>query len=281
MEGIKDFIEDVKSRFANPFISSFIIAWFFWNWKIPMTLIFYNQDQLYIDGYKSYIDVVLENSTPINYFGVPLIIAFLYVFVFPHFKAFIRLTHAKISSKNDDDILEATKEGVMPVKKYIKLKKDNEVLNLELTKLVQNESDVVNQNESYKVVIQELKDKTKVDKNSIHNFQNKLNLYKSFNSITLLEGKWDVVIQKSSNETSSKFWHFTSRHVDIGGREYKVQTIIGDPETGQIFLILNDESVGSVLLRMYHFTINKACNIIEGYNVNDKKIPIKMKKIRQ
>jgi hypothetical protein len=56
MDKLSDFFKDLKERVSAPLFSSFALAWLIFNWKIPIALFFYKNQNLSADGYNSYID---------------------------------------------------------------------------------------------------------------------------------------------------------------------------------------------------------------------------------
>ena len=121
MDKISEFIKEFRDRLSNQFFSSFIIAWCLINWEIVIGLIFYKITDLYLDGYKSYkhlIESNLNNNSALYY---PIICALSYTFAFPFLKNLILAFNAWIKLWGDNWNLKISKNGKIPMHKYMEL----------------------------------------------------------------------------------------------------------------------------------------------------------------
>lgn len=94
MEKISDFLKDFLDRLSSPLFASFIISWIFFNWKVPVALIFYSFDDLKADGYKSFNDLILHSVDTAHGIIYPLLCALAYCFIFPLVKNVLLATNA-------------------------------------------------------------------------------------------------------------------------------------------------------------------------------------------
>lgn len=257
METIKDFISELKERFTNPFISSFIIAWLITNWRISYGLLFYKDHDLWMNGYKNHEQLVLMNADWWHNLGLPLLIALLYTFGFPYFKAFINLRLAKINSDNESEILKATENGYMPVKKYIELKESYKNQIQEIIKLNKEESSHIIKNNELQMSISELQktitsieiEREKIEKEHLKALdfqQEKTRQYKNLNH---LQGNW--VIHKFKRVSPNASINATRFNVEIKDKKfiisftdntqktYNINSIV-DIEYEKLFLNLTD-----------------------------------------
>jgi hypothetical protein len=108
MEDLKELFSDLKSRLNSPLFGSYLISWLVFNWRIPVTLILYKQNELCLDNYNSFADVIYKNTNVLNNLLLPLTVALVYTFVFPFFKEFIRRYQTKIKIQSQDKIYELT-----------------------------------------------------------------------------------------------------------------------------------------------------------------------------
>src|ERR1700748_661850 len=83
MDKITDFFKEFKSRLTNPLFASFILSWLIINWRVPVGIFGYKLDELKVDGYKSYADLISKNASTWNYLWYPLISAALYTLLSP------------------------------------------------------------------------------------------------------------------------------------------------------------------------------------------------------
>lgn len=230
METIKDFFEELKNRLTNPFISSFIIAWFVSNWKIPVALILYKQEQLELDGYYSYISLINDSTDYFYSLILPLGLALGYTFGFPYFKAFIKEFHAKINTKSEDKLLEISKDSTIPISKFMKLKNEYETKLGELKKVMQSESQVLEENSNLINTKNDLIRELNSRKEEINQLTNRDVSIAHANDIKVLAGNW---IYKS--ESIKQRWHISNGSIEFlngpdEGVIYKIEDYVAYPQ---------------------------------------------------
>ncbi len=223
MQPIKDFISEIKDRASNPLISSFIISWIFINWKITLALLFYKQSELKIDGYKSYSDLIISNSNFWHTIIIPTLLALVYTFGFPYIKAFVKLLNAKISARNETDILKATAQGYMPVKKYLQLTEALQQSTKELRELIDSQGELTKEN---LVLNQRNLDVTK----KLNEVADELGVLKSkqnerLGTISNIRGYWEYRTEEGGQTIDEK-WHITNNEIEVIGVNNRKYTII-------------------------------------------------------
>lgn len=62
-DSLKSLFTDFKERASNPFISSFIISWLFWNWKVTFLTINFLTDSNSNISWEKYVDLVLHHTS--------------------------------------------------------------------------------------------------------------------------------------------------------------------------------------------------------------------------
>lgn len=155
---MKDIIDSLKIRLNNPFIISFLLSWPLWNWQIAIGLIWYNSDNLQKwTGCDNYFDLVTFYSTGWRSIGAPLLSALVYTFIFPLFKWAISAFNVWISTKEETQILELSKEGNVPTVRFIKALQDSKDKIKELSEIIKNESKLIEENQNLLV------EKAKID----------------------------------------------------------------------------------------------------------------------
>lgn len=110
METIREFFDDIKGRLSSPILGGFLISWIIFNWKIVIVLVFYKQEDLSLDNYVSYLDFINKHIDIWLNLILPFSAAFLYTFMFPHIKAYIKEYQAKVLSASESRILNITRD---------------------------------------------------------------------------------------------------------------------------------------------------------------------------
>jgi len=244
METIKDFFKELKDRSSNPLISSFIISWLFCNWPITIGLLFYKFENLKADGYTSYNDMIFKNHDIGNMVLYPLIIALSYTFIFPWVRASIKLFHAKIESKNETDILEASKSGAIPIKKYIE-QRDLLVKSIEqLKEIFKSEEEIKTQNISLNTENIDLQRRISTLENSLSELENRYSIMDNTASDFLLHGDWLVNIEFSNKESEEHFWNISGDIVREGRKSWIIQALTINPFERLVAFNLRSEDGG-------------------------------------
>jgi hypothetical protein len=191
VDKITDFFKDIKERVSNPLISSFILSWCFFNWQIPLTLIFYKQEELKLDNFKSFSDVIIKSTSLWSTFIGPLLISLFYVFLFPYFRNLIMEVQAKYKTAGNKKVLKATDTAHIPVSRYVLLRQKY------LTS-IKEFADFVSQDKEYEEENIELKLQIKQHNADIL----KLNALNADLSIKMspayLNGNWLLIISKET-----------------------------------------------------------------------------------
>lgn len=145
MDTFKDFFSDLKERISNPFISSFMIGWIIFNYPIIVTLIFYKQSEIKLDGYTSYLNMIQSYLNENSMFWYPLFVALIYTFLVPFFKSGIRIFNSWMLTSTDGIIYKMTKNKVVSVEIHTKVSSDLEEVKSRYVNLIANESNYKNE----------------------------------------------------------------------------------------------------------------------------------------
>lgn len=116
--------EDLKERVSNPLIASFLVSFFFCNWKVWISLLFESESTVKARGYNGFVEYINWLVTWVSAFVIPMGFALFYVFVFPYIRNYIRLFQARQLTKNNKDINDIAKGGVVSIDFYLRAKKD-------------------------------------------------------------------------------------------------------------------------------------------------------------
>lgn len=107
METLKDIFKDIKDRVSSPFFSSFVISWLIFNYPVVIALVFYKQQELKVDGYKSYLDLIHKSWDSNHMIWHPLLAAMLYTLLF---KELLRVIQTNIVEWSTTFILYTTRK---------------------------------------------------------------------------------------------------------------------------------------------------------------------------
>ncbi|MEJ2881523.1 hypothetical protein [Pedobacter sp. GR22-6] len=274
MENFEEFLKDLKNRLSNPLLLSFFISWCVWNWPIVVALVFYSHDEVIRDGYKSFFDIINQRQNTCKMIVWPALSSLVYTFAFPYLVSFIKLQNARISSKNDDDILKATKDDWMPVKKYMKLMERTRETSSQLKQLIENEEPLNTENVNLRAEISLLKENvSKESQGKVKAIDDLSKIIKDLGQLSV-NGEWiEPAVQSNFivNSTPYKF-KISDADIIINDVPYKIDEVISNPMEKKSYVrisrskeieqfILSLKSDGSLLVtnseKKYHKTLFK------------------------
>jgi hypothetical protein len=225
MDELKNFFADIRARLNSPLVGSYVLSWVVFNWRIPIVLFFYKQNELYLDKYRSFQDVIYKNTNFISNLILPLCVALAYTFLFPYVKAAIKLHQAKILTKNQDNIYDITYNAKTYSTKIDELN-DAHRLEMQHFDLVKNElqsktmeshnrgEDIVR----YRSDIEQLTEKAK-------EMDELLLKDKNANSINSFNGKWKVT--GITNE--AEVWAISNGRIFIADQHvFTIEHVVSD-----------------------------------------------------
>jgi len=114
--------DDMKERISNPFISSYLIAWLFANWKIWVGLLFYDRNSINDLQSNTFVDYILSVSSWQTMLIYPLISAIGYCFLFPFLRNGIRQTQAWFLKWGNRRLNKIAKGSSISVEHFVDLK---------------------------------------------------------------------------------------------------------------------------------------------------------------
>lgn len=220
MDDIKDIIDDIKARLNNPLIASVIIAWLIFNWYIPVSLIFYTQKELSLDGFKSYKAVIQHETNLWRNFIFPLLSATIYVLFMPYIRGWIKAYQAKALVSSENKVLIAN-NAILTFKSQLDQK--DQLIELRNEEIIRNNQMIVHQAEGLENM-QALISDLELNKSSLikKTEQNAL-----LNSPLAINGKWvvDIIIGGRSSRTE---WLITDNKIaDQNGNYYRISKRLG------------------------------------------------------
>jgi hypothetical protein len=146
-EVISEFWGNVRDRLSNPFIFSFIIAWLILNWKIWLGLIWYNNQQI-----TSVENFVTGNLDAYQSLWSPLCYALGYTLIGPWLKAGISALNTLASLYSEKWNLSISKDGNVPMTKFLSFKNNYEERTRTLETIIKNENITAEQYENEKTL---------------------------------------------------------------------------------------------------------------------------------
>lgn len=241
MLGLREFYNDLKSRVSNTLISSFIISWLIFNWRIPIAFIFYNQADLIIDGYKSYFELVTKSYSSINFILIPLAFSIVYTFGYPVIRTFISAFNTKIQKWSENWNLEISKDGSIPITKYLNIRDDYKKQQLDLKELIESEGSTKEQLDKLKIDYEKL-----LESNSKSILE--LNKWQIANEVSIINGSWEFTIVnpvlgseiKSTLNIMNGDYHFAnSLNKPYGEDRIKIKWLFNSLPSRRIYLVLD------------------------------------------
>ena len=188
MNKIKDVFDNIKDRFTNPLIFSFISSWLIINWPITVSLLWYDTRQIDKTGYNSIFEFISHKITFEESLRNPLCFALGYTLIMPIIKNLIRAFYSWAGKWGENWNLRILDEGKISINKYLSLKADHKKRSKILEKVISEESTYL---ENYSTVNTDLLQ----TKNNLNESMKQLNTKDEFirqlDDIRILSGTWE------------------------------------------------------------------------------------------
>ncbi|MCU0432428.1 MAG: hypothetical protein MUC87_03110 [Bacteroidia bacterium] len=140
---MKDVLDSIKERVANPLIFSFLASWLIANWRIIIGLFWFDSNDINRAGYYSLIDFIEKTINLYNGFVIPFFCAIGYVIFNPIVKNLIRFFYAWTTRWGERYRLSILRESNISINKYISLKQDLDNKTAELVDFMNKETDIM------------------------------------------------------------------------------------------------------------------------------------------
>lgn len=196
MKKATEFLNNIKERFTNPLIFSFLCSWSVFNWEIVISLFRYDPNQIVNEGSRSLYQFISTKLDRPHSFCYPLLFAMSYTILSPIVRNLIQALHAWAFQWGNKWSLKLAESGKIGIEKYIQLREDWKKRTVLLEKVIADENKY---KQDYDKMNTELLE-TKVKLNEV---QQKEIEYSTFiqhlYDIRILDGSW-----VNSYETSTK-----------------------------------------------------------------------------
>jgi hypothetical protein len=192
MDKISDFFKDLKERISNPLFSSFIVSWLVFNWKIIIGLFFYENNELKVDGYTSYLDFLSKHLMSSDIVWKPLSAALIYTFIFPFVRNCILAFNSWTRSWGNVWNLSISKTSTVSVAKYIQLREVYQKRTSLLEEVLEEEGAYLRQYEEERNKVLHL---TKEKNENLSELQQ----WQIINDVTQLNGEWEFQYSESES----------------------------------------------------------------------------------
>lgn len=265
MDTLKNLFSDLKDRLTNPFTSSFIITWLITNYRIPVGLFFYKQNELWRDRYHSYIDLIRDNLSWWEMFWIPLLGAAFYTFVFPWLKVAIHAYRAWIDIKDTNNLKKVQKEQLISKQEYVDLQN-------QYFTVVKENSELTQQNSK------QLQSLITAQQNDIKYLNNSEQLQKLKNlnekRTFYSEGKWlegEWLIHKIDDESVIGSVLMTNRSINYSNTTYYFSNFIFDLDKRVLTFdgpAIKDGQMTSKLTPIYK--VNEQFTVLEAIDRCDR-----------
>jgi hypothetical protein len=276
MEKLSDFFKTIKDRLSNPLIASFLISWLIINWKIVIGVILYKITDLHLDGYVSYLDLVSKNIDTTNIFYHPLIVALIYTFIFPFIRNLIYAFNTWIIAWGNKLNLNLSKKSKVSMTKYLELRETYEGRTKLLEKILDQESDYINENEKIKSEILVLRGEKNDAIQDLHSLKEKL---QSSTDSSILNGEWEFLHTGTDKAITNK-WYIMNGVVDfIDNSTSEKKAYIKNffnYENRHISFFISVDMNGGQIYRYYYLDLLANGKILRGRE--DEKFTVEFRK---
>lgn len=187
MEKVKDILSNIRERFSNPLLFSFLCSWLVINWKISVGLLWYDPTQLEKHGYVSFFDLIEHNLNTNDSIYKPLIFAIAYTILAPVLKVFIKAFYSWTSKWGETWNLRIIDGGKISISKFLKLREEYHNNISQLEKVIEGESEYVEQNEELSRKLNDMQIELNRSKKEYIDLEERI---REFNDVQFLDGIW-------------------------------------------------------------------------------------------
>jgi hypothetical protein len=271
-ETIEEIVSELKSRLSSPLFGSYLISWCVINWYVPISLIFYKQNELKLDGYHSYGDML--QRYPDRFHNVlPWFIAIGYTWLYPYIKAEITKHQTEVDTDSQNDITEILGKLKANQDKVVDLERKLEAQRIELIKHTDMLSEAYNKNNDLDNRNQNLTSLRLNDEKQLAVLVAEKESNKRLNQIDVFNGYYKTQTMESEFVEKSEIWEIIDGMIKVDG-ENKYSLIIHVGFDSMVMIVL--QNLSNNLITAYHgrFSENSGFNgaPITGGAINLQKL---------
>lgn len=263
MTDIKDTLQNIKERFSNPLIFSFILSWLICNWKITVALVWYDPAQVSQTGCQSVFEFIDDYLTHNHCFWLPLIIALIYALFGQLLRTLLKALDIWVKTWGDDWHLQIMKDGSIPINKYLSLKKEVDARAKILDAAIKGENTFQTENATLKTDLYESQQRNTELNTEVAEQVEKL---RKSRDVTELNGFWTCKFDNHrglSGQEEIEIADGLYYIFDTSGNrrnDFKITNYYADPFTGNVFFIKERMSMSKPVSNGY-----------PKYNINEVK----------
>jgi hypothetical protein len=215
MDKITEVFNNIKDRFTNPLIFSFVCSWLIFNWRITIGLFWYDPEQMTNEGYASIYLFIQDQLKVKHSFVYPLLFSLGYTFLMPIIKNLIQAFYSWSSKWGTKWNLEISKGGKIGIEKYLRLRENYIKRTEELENVIAGESDFISK---YQKVSSELSQLRSRHEQLQEQDSQKWEIIDNIHNLTILDGYWELKYKDplTGGESSEQVFIDNGRYNVIG-----------------------------------------------------------------
>jgi hypothetical protein len=240
MEKISDLWKSIKERVTNPLFSSFVIAWIFCNWKIPIALFWYDPVQIKAEGFSSIYKFIYYNTNCWDSLWLPILLAGAYTFFMPFGRLLVSVVKSVATTWTYRLNLGITKESSIPMRKFLNYKAEYDKRTAVLEKIIEDES---NTNERYQEEQTKRIQAEAKNLEIVHQLVEANKHLDALSDISIIQGTWKC--EKTSPETKETYYYLFQEnavYIQSEGNQqkhvYNIDKFIYDSKRNKLYLAL-------------------------------------------
>lgn len=191
MDKISEILNNIKDRFSNPLIFSFVCAWLVFNWEITVALLWYDTKEIRAEGCQSIFEFIRDYLRRKDTLTYPILFALIYTFLFPIIKNIVSAFNTWTIKWGENWDLLISKGANVPYEKYLKLRESYFNKMEVLEDIISSENKYIEENGKLNDRVIELSQINVEIKNKILDLENDA---ESVFNVTFLNGYWKYIL---------------------------------------------------------------------------------------
>lgn len=215
-----EFLSNIKERFTNPLIFSFLCSWVVFNWEILLSLLWYDSKQIEKEGCRSIYEFIGNQLAKPHTVSYPIFFAIIYTLGSPIVRNLIQAFNSWAFQWGNKWNLKIMAGGKIGIEKYIQLRDDWKARTLLLEKVITEEN-------QYKKDFQKIETELLETKVKFNDLQQKeldsSNYIQQLHDMRILDGTWINTYELKPGEKGTE-------DVVIQNGQYYIITSYGQKE---------------------------------------------------